>query len=103
MNKEVVDHGATLTFSAVFEDKSGNSVTPSSAQVHLRYTAISTGVVTKEMLVMTENSGAFSAAWDSSVADGTKFVYWNVRAEGAEKISAFGRIDFDYNLAGLPD
>jgi hypothetical protein len=99
----VIDHGATVKFTATFKDEDGNPATPSSATVYVSYANISTGAWTKQTIAMSGGS-TMTATWASNVAMPQHGAYWNLRASGGgNDFSEFGAIEFDWNRAGLPD
>lgn len=102
MNIQKLEQGATITVAATFVDKDGNPTTPADANVRIYYRDLATGNMVQVSLALSNVAGVFTVDWDSSVADGMTPAFWNVTAADAKKISAFGRIDFDFNAAGRP-
>jgi hypothetical protein len=89
--------GATVHVGGTFLNKDGNIANPPSAKLYVSY--IENGARTEAAPIdLTINSGAWSASWDSSVADpGT--VYWCVRADGLDKAAGQGEFTLTANPA----
>lgn len=91
-----ITRGSTVIFAVVFKDQDGNVINPASANLYVEYRL--GGVVTIDTVAMTPGVSNWTAAWQSSLADGGR-ADWHVRSAGTNKAALQGTLQLETNLA----